>query len=264
MNQSSSASDQLPFEGTIASVNDIQLYYEEYGTGTPLVLLHGFTQTSQLWQPFIAEFAKCFRLIIPDMRGHGRSTNTLNEFTHRQSAHDIFALLDQMKIERFKAIGFSSGGETLIHMATQQPDRVEAMVLIGASSYWNEQARDVMRGITVDSEFWDWEKLRRLHVQGDAQIRTLINQLHDMKDSYDDMNFTAPYLSTITAKTLLMYGDRDHWCPVSLAVEMYSAIPNAYLWIVPNGDHGPFGGERAELFTRTTLEFLRAEWEKTS
>jgi pimeloyl-ACP methyl ester carboxylesterase len=264
MNQARSTSEQLPPEGSIIFVNNIQLYYEEYGEGTPLILLHGFTQTSQLWQPFIVEFTKHFRLIIPDMRGHGRSTNTLNEFTHWQSALDMFALLDQIKIERFKAIGFSSGGETLIHMATQQPDRVEAMVLIGASSYWTKQARDVMSNITVDSEFWDWENLRQQHIQGDNQIRTLINQLHDCKDSYDDMNFTAPYLSTITAKTLLMYGDRDPFCPVSLVVEMYTAIPEAYMWIVPNGDHGPFGGERAEQFTQTTLKFLGDEWGKTS
>ena len=255
------ASTRIPSEGNIANVQGIQLYYEEYGEGSPLVLLHGFIQSGQLWHPFLADFAEHFRLIVPDLRGHGRSTNPANEFTHRQAALDIFALLDQLEIERFTAVGFSSGGETLIHMATQQPARVEAMILIGASSYWTEQARDVMREITVDSDFWDWEKLRQRHVHGDDQIRLLINQLHAGKDSYDDMNFTAPYLSTITAKTLLMYGDRDPYCPASLVVEMYDAIPKAYLWIVPNGDHGPFGGEQSGTFTQTALEFLQGKWD---
>jgi pimeloyl-ACP methyl ester carboxylesterase len=238
------------------------MYYEVYGEGAPLVLLHGFTQSSQLWQPFISDFAKHYQLIIPDMRGHGYSTNPTNQFTHGQSALDIFALLDQLEIDRFKAIGFSSGGETLIHMATQQPARVETMVLIGASSYWTEQARAVLRELTVESEAWDWKQLRQWHVHGDDQIRALLNQLHECKDSYDDMNFTPPYLSTIEAKILLMYGDRDHFCPVSLVVEMYSSIPNAYMWIVPNGSHDPFVGKGAELFTQTTLEFLRGEWEE--
>ena len=75
------------------------------------------------------------------------------------------------------------------------------------------------------------------------------------------MNFTAPYLSTITAKTLIVHGDRDHLFPVSIPVEMYSAVPNAYLWIVPNGDHVPIMDKRAEAFTRTVLEFLGGEWE---
>jgi pimeloyl-ACP methyl ester carboxylesterase len=57
------------------------------------------------------------------------------------------------------------------------------------------------------------------------------------------------------------HGDRDHFFPVSIPVEMYSAIPNAYLWIVPNGDHVPIMDERAEAFTRTVLEFLGGEWE---
>jgi len=55
-----------------------------------------------------------------------------------------------------------------------------------------------------------------------------------LKDSYDDMNFTPPYLSTITARTLIIYGDRDPLYPVKIALEMYTAIHRSYLWIVPN------------------------------
>jgi len=248
--------------GHIASVNRIQIYYKVYGDGPPLILLHGFTQTSQIWHHFVAEFSQHYRLIIPDMRGHGRSTNPTNQFTHRQSALDIFALLDQLGIDHFKSIGFSSGGETLIHMATQIPGRVEAMVLIGAASYWPEQPRAAFRELSVGSDFWDWEQLRQRHVHGDDQIRALINQLHNCKDSYDDMNFTPPYLSTITAKTLIMYGDRDPFYPVSIAVEMYTAIPNAFLWVVPNGNHAPFVGEHTERFTQTALEFLQGAWDE--
>src|SRR5688572_26241379 len=124
MNQMQSVSAQTSPEGNVISVNGIQMYYEVYGEGAPLVLLHGFTQSSQLWQPFIADFAKHYQLIVPDLRGHGRSTNPTNQFTHRQSALDIFALLDQLEINEFKAMGISVGGMTLLHMATQQPARV--------------------------------------------------------------------------------------------------------------------------------------------
>ena len=72
------------------------------------------------------------------------------------------------------------------------------------------------------------------------------------------MNFTSPYLSRITARTLIIQGDRDDFFPVSLAVEMYTAIPKASLWIVPNAGHFPFG-ERTQLFTATVLEFLQAQ-----
>jgi pimeloyl-ACP methyl ester carboxylesterase len=253
---------QTPPQGRFTTVNGFQMYYEVYGEGPPLVLLHGFTGSSLDWQPYIDAFAEQYRLIIPDLRWHGRSTNPTNQFTHRQSALDIFALLDHLEIEQFKAMGVSSGGMTLLHMATQQPKRVESMVLIAATIYFPEEARAIQRGATVEG--WtteDWEKHRQRHQHGDEQIRALINQFRDFADSYDDMNFTAPYLTTIKARTLIVHGDRDDFFPVTIPVEMYTSIPNAYLWIVPNGGHIPILEERARPFIQTALEFLRGNWE---
>lgn len=256
--------EALPVEGHFASVNGIEMYYEEYGQGRPLVLLHGFTGSSQVWKLFVPDFAKSFHLIVPDLRGHGRSTNPTNQFTHRQSARDIYALLDQLGIQQFKAMGISTGGMTLIHMATQQPERVEAMILIGATIYFPEQARVIMRKSTVESmSEREWEFERKLHKRGDDQIRSLQQQFHNFKDSYDDMNFTRPYLSTIRAKTLIVHGDRDVFFPVNIPVEMYEAIPKSYLWIIPYGDHVPIEEpENRLVFTRLALEFLQGKWEE--
>ena len=74
------------------------------------------------------------------------------------------------------------------------------------------------------------------------------------------MNFTPPYLSTITARTLIVHGDRDPLYPVNLALEMYAAIPRSYLWIVPNGGHGPIFGGITDRFVETALAFLRDDW----
>jgi pimeloyl-ACP methyl ester carboxylesterase len=255
------ASIQIPSHGHLAAVNDIQMYYEVHGEGPPLVLLHGFFGSTQVWQPYLAGLAAHFRLIVVDLRGHGYSTNPANQFTHRQSALDIFALLDQLKIQRFQAMGISSGGMTLLHMATQQPDRVDAMVLIGATIYFGPETRAIQRNTTVEGlTAEDWERFRQRHRYGDAQIRALVHQFHAFADSYDDMNFTAPYLSTIRARTLIVHGDRDAHFPVSIAVAMYTAIPAAYLWIVPNGDHVPIMDARAQPFTQTSLEFLQGKW----
>ena len=76
-------------------------------------------------------------------------------------------------------------------------------------------------------------------------------------DSYDDMNFTPPYLSTIRARTLIVQGDRDPLYPVELSVEMAKAIPLSSLWIVPNGGHGPVIGERWADFLQKAAVFLR-------
>lgn len=246
-------------EGHTARIHDAQLYYEIHGDGFPLVLLHGFGQTGRTWQPYLDTFAPHFRVIIPDLRGHGRSTNPRNEFTHRQAAYDIFALLDTLGIDRFRAMGISTGGMTLIHMATQQPARVEAMVLIGATSFFPEQARAIMRRVSPDSlSAEQWARDRQRHVHGDDQIRALFTQFNWFKDSYDDMNFTPAYLATITAQTLIVHGDRDRFFPVSIPTEIYRAVPNGYLWIVPNGGHVPISVDGA--FTTIALSFLQGAW----
>ena len=118
-----------------------------------------------------------------------------------------------------------------------------------------------MRGVDPDTQPEDaWQRMRQRHVRGDDQIRALWNQFNGFKDSYDDMNFTAPYLSTITARTLIVHGDRDRFFPVSIPVEEYEAIPRSYLWIVPNGGHVPIGA-MADFFATTTTSFLQGEWE---
>jgi len=253
--------------GHTAAVNDIEMYYEIRGKGEPLVLLHGGGGAGANWELIFKTTPEGYRLITPDLRGHGNTTNPSMEFTFRQSALDVFALLDHLGIERFKAIGMSMGAKTLLHMATQQPRRVEAMVLASPTPYFPEQARSIMREITPDNRTdMEWQQRRQWHKHGDEQIRAIWRISNGFKDSYDDMNFTPPYLSTIAARTLIVHGDRDPLYPVNLALEMYSAIPRSYLWVIPNGGHGPiFGehtgsGESTQRFAETSLAFLRDEW----
>lgn len=251
-------SESLPANGHMASVNDIEIYYEDYGEGVPLILLHGFIHYSQYWKPFVDDFANHYRVILVDLRGHGRSTNPTNQYTHRQAALDVFALLDTLGIDKFIGIGFSAGGAALLHMATQQRSRIQNMVLVAsAASYFTEESRAIMGQLTPDSPVWDWDELRQRHVYGDEQILALITQLNNFKDSYDDLNFTKPYLSTITAKTLIIHGDRDPLLPVSMPVEMYTAIPDSSLWIIPNGGHTELLTGHETEFSQTVLKFLR-------
>jgi pimeloyl-ACP methyl ester carboxylesterase len=260
-----SADDQLPPEGKLVSINGMEMYYEIHGQGEPLVLLHGFSGSSSLWKPQVPDLAKHYQLVISDLRGHGRSTNPSGKFTHRQSALDVFALLDTLKIQRFRAMGISTGGMTLIHMATSQPERIEAMVLIGATHYFPEQARAFQRAASPDKlTEKEWAFYRALHKHGDDQIRALLQQFHDVSTSYDDMNFTPPLLSTIQARTLILHGDRDAHFPVEIPVELYRSIPKSYLWIVPNGGHVPEMEDSPMNYVQVLLQFLTGEWEKNN
>jgi pimeloyl-ACP methyl ester carboxylesterase len=240
-------------------VNGFQLHYEDRGGGEPLLLLHGGTGIGADWKAvFTAGDPPGFRAIVPDLRGHGRSTNPSRAFTFRQAAADVFALLDRLELARVKAIGLSMGAKTLLHMATQQPERIEAMVLVSATPYFPAQARAAMTQLsTAAFSDADWTLQRRRHVHGDDQIRMLFGQLRALKDHHDDMAFTPPLLATITARTLIVHGDRDPLYPVELALEMYRAIPASALWVVPNGGHGPIFGPLAAPFVEQALAHLK-------
>jgi pimeloyl-ACP methyl ester carboxylesterase len=256
-------------------VNDVELYYETHGEGEPLVMLPAFSLSGKMWEPLIPEFSKHFKTILIDLPGHGKSTNPSKKFTHRQAAKDIYALLDKLGINHFNAVGYSSGAMTLLHMATQQPERPEKLVIISGTTYFPKPCREIMNMLTPDNiSENEWKYYRSIGCS-DEQTRMLRQQFHDMKDAYDDMNFTPPLLSTIQAKTLIIHGDRDRFFPVSIPVSMYESIPGSYLFVVPNFAHsldnelGVWGqnvsaGEKQLLGIKkdTVLEFLRGSWDQ--
>lgn len=238
------------------ALDGIEMAYRDVGAGEPLVLLHGFGGCADDWEPFVETLSARYRLILPEQRGHGHSTNPGGRFTHRQSAADVLALLDTLGVGRFKAIGISSGGMTLLHAATQDTARVEALVLIGAAPYFPEQARAVFRVSTPENLPDDVRQAyRNCAARGEAQADELMALFLGLQHSYDDMTFTPPHLATIRARTLIVHGDRDFFFPVEIPVEMYRAIPEAELWIVPGGGHVPIY-DPAVPFAATALRFL--------
>ena len=242
--------------GHLVQINNIEMYYEEYGVGNPLVLLHGFGGCTQNWQPFTAELSERYRLIVVNLRGHGYSTNPENKFTHREAANDVFLLLEKLGITQFSAMGLSSGGMILLHMATSQPSRIKSMVLVSATTHFPDQARAIMSRASFNTMP---QEVREMYSEcakrGDEQIHQLITQYNAFYKNYDDMNFTAQSLATITARTLVVHGDRDNFFPVEIPVNIHRSIPNATLWIIPGGDHVPIYNSTVS-FTSTVLQFL--------
>lgn len=244
--------------GRTAHLNGVEIYFEVHGTGDPLVLLSGFSGSSQDWKPSLAAWGPDFQIILPDLRGHGRSSILAAPFRHEDAALDLFSLFDHLGIHTFKAVGISAGGNTLLHLATKQPDRVKAMVMVSATPYFPKQARTIMRQYGTNLPEAEWQRLRRSHPGGDTQIKALLASIVSFADSYDDLNFTPPLLSTIQARTMIIQGDRDPLYPVEISIEMAKAIPNSVLWIIPNAGHGPVIGERWPEFIKTAAAFLRS------
>lgn len=244
---------------TIPGPDGFELAYCVRGKGAPLLLLHGFFGAGEDFAHLfdLAALARERTLVIPDLRGHGASTNPGADLTHRQCAVDMLALLDHLGLPRVDALGHSLGGNTLLHLATRAPDRVGTMVLAGAPSYFPGQARAIMRAVGDEARGdAEWAVLRAKHRHGDAQIRALSRIARGFAERHDDMAFTPPLLATIRARTLIVAGDRDELYPLEIFVEQYRSIAGAQLCVLPGGGHDAvFTGGRG-AFTRAALAFL--------
>jgi pimeloyl-ACP methyl ester carboxylesterase len=249
------AEDQL----AVAHLGDLEMRYLDQGEGPPLLLLHGFTGAGADWRHVfdLRALARQWRLIVPDLRGHGGTSNPGGQFSHRQCARDVLALLDRLQVDRCRAIGLSLGGNTLLHLATQQPHRVQAMVTVSSPSYFPREARAIMSLQSAEGRSEaEWAEMRGRHRFGDEQIRALWRQARAFADSHDDMCFTPPLLATITARTLIVTGDRDPLYPLQIFVDQYRDIPGSTLYVVPGGGHGPIFLEARAEFVRVALAFL--------
>jgi pimeloyl-ACP methyl ester carboxylesterase len=203
-----------------------ELHLEERGSGEPLLLLHG-------------------------MMGTG------GDFTFARCGRDVLAILDALGIDRVRAVGVSLGAKTLLHVATLAPERVTAMILVSATPRFPEATRGLFReAAAAERSPQEWERMRSIHVHGDAQIAALWAMPRRFGDDASDMSFTPERLRAITARTLLVSGDRDPFYPVELAVELYRGIPRAALWVVPGGMHGPIFVSEREAFVREAMTFM--------
>jgi pimeloyl-ACP methyl ester carboxylesterase len=244
-------------------VDNLEIAYRLGGSGPPLLMLHGFTFPGQEWDPFVDDLGSHFTLIIPDLPGHGRSQDFPGEFLYRETARLLFGFLDQLEIEKVSSVGHSAGASILIHMATQQPSRIDGMVLVAGGHRVSEQGRAAIGQLQPgDMPESIREFYRQYHPGGDTQAEALFERLRALASNYDDFDFPPERLATIEARTLLVWGDRDGAYPVSVANELYEGIPEASLWVVPDQGHYPvwawLGGsaEAESIFASVVRGFL--------
>ncbi len=139
-------------------------------------------------------------------------------------------------------------------MATQQPERIQSMVLDGTTPRDTKEAQERRAQTTMENIAW----CRQNHIYGEDQVRKLYEQFKFQNYSSDEI--TKPYLSTIQAKTLIIHGDRDNFFPVDVALYMFEAIPDSYLWVIPNAGHALVLGDHADDIKRVALDFFTKDW----
>ncbi len=118
--------------GADAMVNGINIHYTRTGHGSPVVLLHGFAQTSHMWRPLIAPLAKTHTVIAPDLRGAGGSEKPEAGYDKNAMASDIYGLVHQLGFKHVQLVGHDIGLMVAYAYAAQHPDEVDGLVLMDA------------------------------------------------------------------------------------------------------------------------------------
>src|SRR6266849_8063485 len=122
---------------------DVRLNYFVEGEGTPVTLLHGFTQSGRSWQEVISTMPKGWRWVVPDLRGHGETRIAPGApCTMDACTADLDLLWNHLGIERTHLVGYSMGGRLALHVATRRPERVLSLLTIGAHAGLEEEARE--------------------------------------------------------------------------------------------------------------------------
>lgn len=238
------------------NINGIDLYYEVYGEGEPLLLLHGWTQSSSFWSKYVPTYSKHFKVYVIDLRGHGRTSQLTADFSINKSAKDILELMDYLQIKKVKAIGLSFGGLTLLELANANPERIQELILIGATHNYNgggnNENENAFSYETLPRSFV--EELKKIHHHGEAQIKALFNPNLDYQIRLKDEELNA-----FNFRTLIVHGDRDEILGIDPAIALHKNIPNSALWIVPNTGHIAITEPNLDAFLASSLQFLNTD-----
>ncbi|PTT02721.1 alpha/beta hydrolase [Pedobacter sp. HMWF019] len=242
-----SLNDTLMSKKGYSEVNGIKMYYEIYGKGKPLVLLHGGGSTIQTtFGRVIPMLAQHRQVIAVELQAHGRTSDRDKDVSFEQDADDVAVLLKHLNIDKADFFGFSNGGTTTVQIAIRYPQIVNKMILGSALCKRN--------GVPV--QFWDFmkgaklanmpEPLKEAYLQVTPDPKGLQN-MHD-KDAKRMVNFTDipdKQIESIKAPALIIIGDKDIITPEH-AIEMHRQMTNSELAIIP-GIHGEYIGEITTL-----------------
>jgi len=231
--------------GKSLKLKDADLYYETYGEGEPLLLLHGNSGSIRDFYQQIPELSKYFKVIAIDTRAQGKSIDrTEKDFTYKIFADDIKALTDDLGLKKVNIAGWSDGGNTGLEFALKYPESLNKLITIGANA-----AAD-----GVDEELTDNFKLSLKAMQYENKPEKF-NERRLLKLMLKEPNISNKDLNKIQADVLVIAGEKDVIKPEHSEL-LSKQIPNAKLKIYKDATHMiPF--ENADQLNKDIVEFLK-------
>jgi len=239
--------DNNPAAGKFYDINGFKMYTEVYGSGPPVLMIHGNNGDMSAFAKNVSYFASHYTVILADSRSQGKSVDLNHPLNFEMMADDYAALLDAMHIESADVIGWSDGGINALLLAMRHPEKVKKLASTGANLW---PAADAFApGV--------WTDFTKEYEAGLHKTYTTAKEKNDRKLFLLDWNephIALAQLSAIKAPSLIICGDHD-LIPVSHTDAIYRNIPHAELWVVPNSGHATLI-EHADEFNRKVDEFF--------
>jgi len=223
---------------------DIELNYEEKGTGFPMILLHGNGENLEYFRNQIEYFGRFYRVIAIDTRGHGKSPRGEKPFTITQFAEDLYDFMVLKGIQKAIILGFSDGGNIALNFALKHLDMVEKLILNGANLTPEGVKRYVQIPIEIGYKIASVFAKRSINAKKNVEILGLM---------VNEPNIKPEELKKINVPTLVIAGSKD-MIKTSHTKLIYESLPNARLEIL-EGDHF-IANKRAEEFNKVVHDFL--------
>ena len=238
-----------------AAHDGAQIYYAAYGSGPPVILLHGGLANGRYWGNQVPALVDAgYRAILIDSRGHGRSTRDARPFTYELMAADVVAVMDRLAIRKASVVGWSDGAIIALVMALKSPDRVSRVFAFAA----NMDPSGVRPDTETNPTFARFEGEA---AQGYAALSPTPNDFPAFHAAISRMwdtepNYTAADLARIHVPVAIADGDHDEAIKRAHTEYLARAIPGAKLMILPNVSHFAMLQNPAE-FDAAMLGFLR-------
>ncbi|WP_170218324.1 alpha/beta fold hydrolase [Flagellimonas lutaonensis] len=220
------------------TVDGVKLHYRKGGQGPYLLLFHGFTLSSHQWSEYFSELSENYTVIAFDFPGHGQSERTGKEFSFDHWTKLMIKAIDKLGVNRAKAIGHSYGAITLMSIAMQQPKLIESMVLISGAHRLDPAMQEILLEDSFEKADADFQEYyRKIHNNDMQQIDGIFSDIRKFVRTREV--FSVDEIREIQIPILLIFGDRDTFYPMEIPIEMYNALPNASLWVLPDQGHTP-------------------------
>ncbi len=231
------------------NIHGRQIYFDVAGSGPPVLVFHGWTQTGEDWKPLLQKLEAQYQVVYLDLPGHGKSGLVADDFSIKVAAREMKSLVETLELRGARAIGFSYGGMLLLEMLVEDPKVFREAVLISTPHSFDGSKNETVNLDSLPSAFRD--QLIKKHDKGIEQVQALFDPTLDYKINFDESDVKRVFIPV-----LIIQGKDDMITPPAQASELADWMVSGRLWMIEGKGHMVISSDNAATFQKRVLSFF--------